>query len=459
MLATALVDGLRRQRVLLPTANVIERVCAEAITRANRRIHAVLTEALTNEHRLRLDELLQRKEGSKSTRLGWLRQSAVKPNSRHMREHIDRLKAWQALDLPAGVERQVHQNRLLKIARDGGQMAPADLAKFEPQRRYATLVALAIEGTAAVTDEIIDLHDRIIGKLFAAAKNKHQQQLQASGKAINDKVRLYARIGQALLDAKEAGGDTFAAIEAVMPWEDFAASVTEAQRLAQPEGFDFLHRIGESYATLRRYAPEFLDVRKLRAAPAAKGVLDAIKVLRTMNADNARAVPPDASTAFIKLRWAKLVLSDAGIDRRYYELCSLSELKNALRSGDVWVHGSRQFKDFDEYLVPAKKFPARGFAGLDEARAWASGFVHWYNVEHRHSAIGYVSPAQRHASEDTAILAARHSLYMTSRALNPARWSGPTRNWSPVGPVTLNPERDCIIKAHVESVDSQSLAA
>ena len=105
------------------------------------------------------------------------------------------------------------------------------------------------------------------------------------------------------------------------------------------------------------------------------------------------------------------------------------------------------------------EFPARGFAGLDEARAWASGFVHWYNVEHRHSAIGYVSPAQRHASEDTAILAARHSLYMTSRALNPARWSGPTRNWSPVGPVTLNPERDCVIKAHVEAMDSHLLAA
>jgi len=46
-----------------------------------------------------------------------------------------------------------------------------------------------------------------------------------------------------------------------------------------------------------------------------------------------------------KPRWAKLVLTDEGIDRRYYELCALSELKNALRSGDVWVQGSRQFKD------------------------------------------------------------------------------------------------------------------
>lgn len=104
-----------------------------------------------------------------------------------------------------------------------------------------------------------------------------------------------------------------------------------------------------SYATLRRYAPEFLDVLKLRAAPAAKDVLDAIEVLRSMNSDNARKVPTDAPTEFIKPRWQKLVMTDTGIDRRYYELCALSELKNALRSGDIWVQGSRQFKDFEDY--------------------------------------------------------------------------------------------------------------
>ena len=57
------------------------------------------------------------------------------------------------------------------------------------------------------------------------------------------------------------------------------------------------------------------------------------------------------------------------------------------------------------------EFPTKGFADLDEARAWAASFVHWYNVDHRHSGIRYVSPAQRHAGEDHAILAARHALY------------------------------------------------
>ncbi len=46
------------------------------------------------------------------------------------------------------------------------------------------------------------------------------------------------------------------------------------------------------------------------------------------------------------------------------------------------------------------EFPTKGFADLDQARTWANGFVHWYNFDHRHSGISYVSPAQRHAGDD-----------------------------------------------------------
>jgi len=105
------------------------------------------------------------------------------------------------------------------------------------------------------------------------------------------------------------------------------------------------------------------------------------------------------------------------------------------------------------------EFPATGFADLDEARAWAAGFVQWYNVDHRHSGIRYVSPAQRHAGHDHAILAARHALYTTARELNPARWSGKTRNWSPIGAVTLNPERDSVVTEHLQAIDRQPMAA
>jgi transposase InsO family protein len=105
------------------------------------------------------------------------------------------------------------------------------------------------------------------------------------------------------------------------------------------------------------------------------------------------------------------------------------------------------------------EFPARGFASLDEARAWGARFVHMYNAEHRHSGISYVTPAQRHAGEDHALLAARHEVYARARAANPRRWSGATRNWTPRGAVTLNPERDAVIGGEVVGQDKQAASA
>jgi putative transposase len=93
------------------------------------------------------------------------------------------------------------------------------------------------------------------------------------------------------------------------------------------------------------------------------------------------------------------------------------------------------------------QFPASGFASLEDARCWASKFVAWYNNDHRHSGIRYVSPAQRHAGLDHEILARRHALYVHARAINPRRWACHTRNWRPIAAVTLNPERESVVNS------------
>jgi len=81
------------------------------------------------------------------------------------------------------------------------------------------------------------------------------------------------------------------------------------------------------------------------------------------------------------------------------------------------------------------------FADLASAERWVTRFVDWYNTEHRHSAIRYVTPNERHNGGENYVLARRHELYQQARLANPERWSRSTRNWSPVGLVTLNPER------------------
>lgn len=93
------------------------------------------------------------------------------------------------------------------------------------------------------------------------------------------------------------------------------------------------------------------------------------------------------------------------------------------------------------------QWPTAGFATLSAAREWVGLFIEWYNHEHRHSRIRFVTPAQRHCGNDKAILAARHDVYETAKATRPDRWSGATRNWQPIHTVMLNPETVIVAKA------------
>lgn len=84
-------------------------------------------------------------------------------------------------------------------------------------------------------------------------------------------------------------------------------------------------------------------------------------------------------------------------------------------------------------------YPRLPFADLDAAHRWVARFVGWYNSEHRHSAIRYVTPDERHSGADVAILARRHALYEHARSRKPERWPRNTRNWTPCATVVLNP--------------------
>ena len=94
--------------------------------------------------------------------------------------------------------------------------------------------------------------------------------------------------------------------------------------------------------------------------------------------------------------------------------------------------------------------PVKAFENLLQARRWVTDLVHWYNEEHRHSAIGFVTPSQRHAGQDKILLAKRAALYEKARRKNPKRWSTQTRRWRHIERVELNPET--VQKGEVEGL-------
>jgi hypothetical protein len=100
---------------------------------------------------------------------------------------------------------------------------------------------------------------------------------------------------------------------------------------------------------------------------------------------------------------------------------------------------------FSEALFRTMKYrpnyPDRAFPTAQSAQAWVDAFVRWYNEDHQHSGIRFVTPAERHELREVAILANRRQVYDAARTREPRRWSGQTRNWTPIAVVSLNPHQ------------------
>jgi hypothetical protein len=277
---------------------------------------------------------------------------------------VQRQPFLRLLEIPVRWSARLHQNRLVQIAREGANTDVTHLRTFSPERRYATLVAGVLDAMTVLTDEALEMHERFLGQQFKKAERRHLGKFQENGKAINETLKRYAALGRALIEAKAQNSDPFTAVEMILPWNELTASVAEAEKLAQPGEFDALAFITNSYSVLRRYAPQFMDAFEFRSSPVTEELMKAVELLRELNKTGARKLPDDAPRGFIRPRWERHVFTSDGLDRRFYETCVLSELGKSLRSGDLWVTGSRRYRDFDDYLLPAKTFAAMRTAGL-----------------------------------------------------------------------------------------------
>jgi Domain of unknown function (DUF4158) len=131
VLAQSLIGELRNRRVVLPSVAVIERICAEAATRAQRKVFAHLTEGLSAEQRIKLDQLLVLRDGGPYSILSWLRMPPGPPTARAVLGHIERLQTIRDLGISPEISRKLHQNRLLQLAREAGQTAVYQLKEYE----------------------------------------------------------------------------------------------------------------------------------------------------------------------------------------------------------------------------------------------------------------------------------------------------------------------------------------
>lgn len=350
LVRTAL-DLLRKGKIILPVIPTIERMVWLARIRAEKRIFATLTRNLSKGQKYELEKLIDSTTNNNKTKLAWLREIPGHSSPDSFLKVIKRLQFIKNINITADTS-LLHPNRLLQLARIGARYEPHSFRRFKEDKRYALLVAHLITLSQDLTDHAIEIHDRQMMVLQAKGRKTQEEMQKQNGKSVNEKVVHYADIGSALIKAKEDGIDPYVALDQVMPWEKIVESIEEAKLLSRPMDYDYLDLIKTRYNYLRKYTPILLGSLEFRSTKSAKPLLVALDTIRELNESGKRKVPDGSPLDFVPKRWQKHVFDDEGnINRQYYEMAALTELKNYIRSGDVWVEGSRLHKDFEEYLV------------------------------------------------------------------------------------------------------------
>jgi hypothetical protein len=191
--------------------------------------------------------------------------------------------------------------------------------------------------------------------LFTRAKRGQEKRYQATTRDVGQLMRLFGRTIAALSEAREGETDAIAVIDEAVGWHRLLAAKPQVDALAELAGGDMLVAAAERYATIRRFAPAFLDAFIFRAADAGTALMQAIETLRDLNRRNRREVPEGAPLPFQNKQWKRLVREDGRINRRLYETAVLSTLRDRLRAGDVWIDGTRNYRRFDAYLLSKRE--------------------------------------------------------------------------------------------------------
>lgn len=355
-IVAAVMAALRTARIILPPAAVIERAAIAGRARARKRVTDALLAGATEEQLAKLDRWLVLDGSVGMTPFAWLKAMPIAPKADHVGELLDRLGHVRQIGLPPDIFGRVAAERLRQFVREGYAADAHQLGRYTAHRRRAILVATASDLESRLTDAVLDMADKLIGGIFAKARNATRQRYVASAADMSRLMLLFHGTIEALVAAQESDTDAFEAVDKAVGWPKLLRVRPDVRALAGLASEDPLVPAADRWKTLRKFAPALIAALEFRAARANDPTLAALQLLRDLSQSGKREIPADAPMPFRKA-WRKRVLQDGRPNRRLYETAVLATLRDKLRSGDVWVERSANYRRFDSYLLPAAATP------------------------------------------------------------------------------------------------------
>ncbi len=354
-------ERLYQLRLTRPAITTMEELVADARQWAEAKTIEVLVEPLSLLVQKTLDTLLEHNEARGRAALVWLRRFATGHSDKDILEALEKLDFIRQWAVTTWSVDQLPPSRLQYLAQVARYTSIQGLKRKKPtEKRYAILVAFLHWAHEKTIDELIELFDLCLADAYRKSKRELQEFQLRYMNQMQTIIGYFRDMGEVVLN--ESVPD-----EAVRPTIYTQVSVDTLQdAIADLEAFftaghkrTHLDFFDKRYSYFRRFTPAFLKALTFHNYADKESLLEALDILREMNetADKLPATFEDAPTEFVPAQWERRVLNrDESVNRRDYEMCVLSDLRDALRSGAIWLEGSRQHANLDSYLIPKSRW-------------------------------------------------------------------------------------------------------
>lgn len=355
-------ERLYRLRLVRPAITTMEELVADARQWAEAKTIETLVNPLSARIQKSLDVLLSPSEEHGKAPILWLRRFATGHSDKDILEGLKKLAfirrwavtSWEADELPP--------NRLKYLAQVARYTSPQGLKRKKPvTKRYAILVAFLLWAHEKTIDELIELFDLCLADAYRKSKRDLQEFQLKFMSHMQTVVGYFRDMGQVVLDEEVPDEAIRPSIYMQVPVDTLQTALDEVESFfifgRKRTHLDFFDK---RYSYFRRFTPSLLKALTFHNYADKASLLEALDVLREMNEAEDRVLPPtftDVPTDFVPAQWRNRVLnSDGTVSRRDFEMCALSDLRDSLRSGAVWLEGSRQYANLDSYLMPKSRW-------------------------------------------------------------------------------------------------------
>jgi TnpA family transposase len=358
-----LCDSLKKihqEKYLRPSLTTIEKCVSIARINAVNATYDAISHLTTSNHEMIIRKILSKhNEIENITYLRWLSTRETLNSIDSMLSAQSKIEFLKLLKINKWHVKNISPNRQRFLARIAKKSAPSALEKFEEKKKLQLVVFFLMEVYDEIIDELIDIFITIMFDKLRQSKRQIRELREKHAKSINEKVSAFITMGRIHLNPGirdvRVRKKTFEKI----PREKIQKMIQECKAFIRPKDNSVWDYYVKKYSQIKKFYPRFIKSINFYSNENSrmKSIPKAISILRRVCSGRWDSIPKNAPIDFINKSWSQFVFDKQGtINKKYYELCVLWNLRIGLKSGEIWTDRGKKYTDPDTWLIPIDKW-------------------------------------------------------------------------------------------------------